>query len=85
MATLSLEVSFDDGASWTRVPVVRQGSKWIATYEHPQNAQFVSLRGTAGGLSNNAYELTVIRAYGLAEQSPEPAAQRTGGVTTKTN
>jgi subtilisin family serine protease len=63
---LTIEASFDDGVSWKRVSVERQAKEWIATLQHPLDAEYVSLRATAEGLSANTAQITVIRAYALA-------------------
>ncbi|MEJ3747195.1 S8 family serine peptidase [Actinomycetes bacterium KLBMP 9797] len=56
----TVEVSFDDGASWAAVPV-RDGA---ALVRHPAGSGFVSLRATATDAGGNAVEQTIIRAYG---------------------
>jgi subtilisin family serine protease len=61
----TLEVSFDDGARWTRVPIFVVGDHALALLVHPVGARFVSLRGTAADLLGNRVEQTTIRAYGL--------------------
>ncbi|MET8307734.1 S8 family serine peptidase [Micromonospora sp. NPDC005173] len=59
---LSVEVSFDDGATWQRVPV----ADGFATVRHPDSAGgFVSLRASAEDVHGNAVKETIIRAYRL--------------------
>lgn len=67
ITNVTLEVSFDDGASWAAVPVTRFGRLWIAALKHPLTAEFVSLRSTARDREGNRVEQTVIRAYGLID------------------
>ena len=74
VSALTIEASFDDGVSWQRVPVTRQNRDWVATLQHPADAEYVSLRATVQGMSANTAEITVIRAYALADPEP-PAAQ----------
>jgi subtilisin family serine protease len=62
---LTLEASFDDGATWQRTLVLRRGSDAIALVLHPWNASFVSLRATAADADGNRVEQTVIHAYAL--------------------
>ncbi|CNG64874.1 Uncharacterised protein [Mycobacterium tuberculosis] len=59
----SLQVSYDDGKTWTPVAVRREGTDWAATFTNPA-AGFVSLRATAAGVDQ-----TVIRAYAVRSQS----------------
>jgi hypothetical protein len=66
-STLTLEASFDDGASWNAVTVVRDNDEWLATLQHPQNAEHVSLRAKVTGASANTAEITVVRAYALVD------------------
>ncbi len=56
---LSVEVSYDDGATWTRAEV--HGS--AAVLRHPAGDGFVSLRARAVDGAGNTVEQTVIRAY----------------------
>jgi hypothetical protein len=63
-----LEVSFDDGVTWTRANVERDGHNWRAEYEHPRHGDYVSLRVSTLDGEGNAVEQTLIRAYALAER-----------------
>ncbi len=56
---LSVEVSFDDGRTWRRVPVVA-GHALIA---HPSAAGFVSVRASAQDQAGNSVTQTVLRSY----------------------
>ncbi|MFG1687689.1 S8 family serine peptidase [Nonomuraea sp. NPDC049269] len=56
---LSAEVSYDDGATWTKAEV--HGS--AAVLRHPAGDGFVSLRARAVDGAGNTVEQTVIRAY----------------------
>jgi hypothetical protein len=62
----SLEVSFDEGARWSRVPLAVIGDRAFAIVVHPSAATSVSLRGRATDLQGNRVEQTIVRAYGLA-------------------
>ncbi|WP_235921838.1 S8 family serine peptidase [Lentzea tibetensis] len=59
---VTVEVSFDDGKTWQRVPVV--GGK--ALVHNPGKAGFASLRAKASDTLGNCSEVTVIRAYKIA-------------------
>lgn len=58
-ASLTVEASFDDGATWRQVPVVGGAAK----IPHPRGGGFVSLRATAADSAGNTVTQTVIRAY----------------------
>src|SRR6185503_2269785 len=62
IAEVHVEISFDDGARWTEVPVRRLGDQWMAFVEHPAQALFVSLRGSASDVAGNRVEQTIIHA-----------------------
>jgi subtilisin family serine protease len=66
IATISVDVSFDDGASWAHVPLLVFGADALGLIVHPPGATHVSLRGATADVQGNAAELKVIRAYGLA-------------------
>ncbi|GAB7042307.1 MULTISPECIES: S8 family serine peptidase [Catenuloplanes] len=57
--SLTVEVSYDDGATWTRA-TVRNGAVQL---RHPGTAGFVSLRAVAADRAGNTVTQTVIRAY----------------------
>ncbi|MGW4486454.1 S8 family serine peptidase [Amycolatopsis sp. NPDC004368] len=60
--TSRVEVSYDDGATWTRLSTDRRGSYEL---DAPRKAKFASLRVTANDSAGNSVEQTVIRAVGL--------------------
>ncbi|MFI0483410.1 hypothetical protein [Actinomadura sp. 9N215] len=63
----SLEASFNDGATWTTVPLTPNGTdRFTANVAHPTTHNgFVALRFKAADGSGNAVQQTVTRAYGL--------------------
>ncbi|WP_309115752.1 S8 family serine peptidase [Saccharothrix sp.] len=61
----SVQVSYDDGASWRPVPLVKFGERWLAAVSHPADAKFVSLKASARDGAGNAVDQTIIRAYAL--------------------
>lgn len=65
LASVSVEASFDDGATWSRLPLLRDGARAVALVLHPRAATHVSLRGSASDLEGNAVEQTIVRAYAL--------------------
>jgi subtilisin family serine protease len=75
--SLVVEASFDDGATWKKVPVspadsggppasggVAGGGGYTAEIKHPAGKKFVSLRATATSAGGTVKQ-TTIRAYGL--------------------
>jgi hypothetical protein len=65
IATITVDASFDDGATWTPVPVAMIGDDAIGIVTHAPGASFVSLRGHVVDVDGNAADQTIIRAYGL--------------------
>ncbi|PZF98585.1 S8 family serine peptidase [Micromonospora deserti] len=61
--SVTVEVSFDDGAHWRRVAVRADGARYEATV--PAGSGRVSLRVKARDAAGNTVEQTVIGAYGL--------------------
>ncbi|MFD0594479.1 S8 family serine peptidase [Catellatospora coxensis] len=59
---LGVEASYDDGRTWTRLPVL-WGTAFIS---HPKRAGFVSLRLTAADTAGNTVTETILRAYRIA-------------------
>ena len=68
IAHAHVEVSFDDGATWTPVPILRLDDRALGLVVHPPGATHVSLRGAADDVDGNAVEQTIIRAYALARR-----------------
>jgi len=63
--SLTVDVSYDDGATWRRVPLTAAGPDgWIAWLCPPAKG-FVSLRAGATFADGGAADYTVIHAYGL--------------------
>lgn len=60
-----LEVSFDDGTTWEKVKLTRNGGTWVADFAAPANG-FVSLRTTAWDTVGNRVTQEITRAYGLS-------------------
>jgi hypothetical protein len=67
IASLDLDVSFDDGATWKGVPVLRVpgDDRALAILLHPRTPGFVSLRLRASDAAGNRVTHTTIRAYSL--------------------
>ncbi|GAA0937500.1 S8 family serine peptidase [Nonomuraea longicatena] len=63
--SLRLEMSADDGATWTTVLVKAVGPHWAARIANPAAAGFVSLRATATDGNGDTVTQTVRRAYAI--------------------
>lgn len=62
---VSVEISYDDGATWQRPAVDRRGEVWRTSLHAPGSAGFVSLRVTARDGAGNSVSQTITRAFGL--------------------
>ncbi|GAA4673474.1 S8 family serine peptidase [Phytohabitans rumicis] len=60
---LTVDVSYDDGATWHPAAVSGGGGNWRATVTHPAGGAHVSLRAVATDRAGNESTLTTIRAY----------------------
>jgi hypothetical protein len=65
-AAMTFEVSFDDGATWTAVPVDRDGNTATAELRLPEETGYVSVRFTAADEDGNTVRHETIRSYGIA-------------------
>jgi hypothetical protein len=65
VSSVSVEVSYDDGAGWRTLRANRFGSTWKVRLDAPSKARFVSLRTTARDTAGNSVVQTVDRAFGL--------------------
>ncbi|XVV06089.1 S8 family peptidase [Actinosynnema sp. CA-248983] len=63
--TPTVELSYDDGTTWHRAPITRDGTGWKAIAFHPADAKFVSLRTNISDPQGNSQRQTIIRAYTL--------------------
>jgi hypothetical protein len=61
--SLAVEASFDDGATWTAVPVEKGHNGAFITLRSPAGPGFVSLRATAVDAGGDSVVQTIIRAY----------------------
>ena len=62
----TLEVSYDDGATWKRADLAREGTgSWSATVRIPARVTHLSLRATASDDAGNRVTQEVVRAAGV--------------------
>ncbi|MFJ7934398.1 S8 family peptidase [Sporosarcina sp. NPDC096371] len=67
----SLEVSYNEGDSWEKVNVVREGEGWTADIRNPRKSgTFVSLRASAWDDLGNRIDQDVIKAFGISDSAP---------------
>jgi hypothetical protein len=62
---LTVQVSYDDGKTWKKVPVLRIAGEWFVAVAHPKAGGFVSLKASGADSHGNTFDQTVIRAYEL--------------------
>lgn len=60
-----IDVSYDDGVTFQKARVERDGQGWKAFVDHPRGARYVSLRASVSDRAGNALEQTLVRAYAL--------------------
>ncbi|WP_327170545.1 S8 family peptidase [Streptomyces sp. NBC_01336] len=64
--TMTAEVSYDDGATWSRVSVSGGGDgRFTVSTRHPEGAGYVSLRIGAQDADGNSVQQTITRAYAV--------------------
>jgi subtilisin family serine protease len=61
--TLDVQVSYDDGKTWTKAIVLRLGDGGVALVRHPSGSGFVSLKASATDGAGDTVEQTIIHAY----------------------
>ena len=62
IAALAVDVSYDDGKTWRKAGVARDGDHWKVTVRHPKSG-YVSLRSTTSDVDGNRQAQTIVRAY----------------------
>jgi subtilisin family serine protease len=60
---LAVQVSYDDGRTWSGVRMTGSGGRRVAHLRHPDRAGFVSLRAQATDAAGNTVQQTIVRAY----------------------
>ncbi|WP_246017004.1 S8 family serine peptidase [Micromonospora pisi] len=62
---VTLELSYDDGATWQRAKLTQNDFGWSTKLKATDTAQFVTLRASAKDSSGNTVSQTLTRAFGL--------------------
>lgn len=65
ISSVTLEVSYDDGATWHRQDLTQKQGTWKTSLKAPHGAGYVSVRATAKQRNGGGITQTVIRAFGL--------------------
>ncbi|MGC4809828.1 hypothetical protein ACLQ29_04775 [Micromonospora sp. DT228] len=65
VSALTLEVSYDDGATWQRQGLTEKKGAWQAHLNAPRQADFVSIRVTVTQRSGDGVTQRVTRAFGF--------------------
>lgn len=61
----TVEVSYDDGATWRRLDLTRDRGSWSAGLAAPRGTEFVSLRTAVEDSDGNSVSQTLTRAFGV--------------------
>ena len=65
VASVTLEVSYDDGATWQPQALKKTNGTWQARLHAPARADYVSIRVTANQRNGGGVTQTISRAFGL--------------------
>jgi hypothetical protein len=66
ITSIAVRASFDNGSTWHRLLLRRDGpGRWTTTVTPPRGAAFVSLSAALTDVAGNSTQQTVIRAYQL--------------------
>ncbi|MGW0692210.1 S8 family serine peptidase [Streptomyces sp. NPDC002738] len=63
--TVSVDVSYDDGATWQHAALTHTARGWSTQLNAPAKARFVTLRTSAGDTEGNGVTQSITRAFGL--------------------
>ncbi|WP_326702214.1 S8 family peptidase [Streptomyces cyaneofuscatus] len=61
--SLSVQVSYNGGKSWSKAPVLNRKGKRTLSLSHPRKATSVSLKARLADKQGNSYQVTVVKAY----------------------
>ncbi|MFG1709635.1 S8 family serine peptidase [Nonomuraea sp. M3C6] len=62
---VTLDISYDDGATWHKASLTRAGGGWTTTFHAPAGTGYVTLRTTAHDRDGNSVTQSITRAFGL--------------------
>ncbi|MGW4644172.1 S8 family serine peptidase [Sphaerisporangium sp. NPDC004334] len=65
ISAVTVEVSYDDGATWRSARLARSGDGWRTRLDAPRTAHAVTLRAFAKDTEGNSVSQTITRAFGL--------------------
>lgn len=83
VATATVRVSYDDGATWASVPVSNATGTWVATVTHPANpaSPFVPLRVVVTDQQGNSGGWTATRGVRAGRLAPAAAGAAAAAAT----
>ncbi|MFJ8764887.1 S8 family peptidase [Streptomyces clavifer] len=61
--SLSVQVSYNGGKTWSKAPVLTNKSKRTLSLSHPKKATSVSLKAKLTDKQGNTYQVTIVKAY----------------------
>ncbi|HZE41305.1 MAG TPA: hypothetical protein VE172_21105 [Stackebrandtia sp.] len=64
-ASMTFQVSYDDGKTWKKVDISRKGDHATAKLKHPKGSRFVSIKLSAADDKGQTFSGSTIRSYGL--------------------
>ncbi|WP_454320832.1 PA domain-containing protein [Streptomyces phaeoluteigriseus] len=62
---VSVDISYDDGATWHRAVLRHTGHDWTTRLNAPADARFVTVRTSAADTQDNSVTQSITRAFGL--------------------
>ncbi|WP_033341605.1 S8 family serine peptidase [Catenuloplanes japonicus] len=65
IVSASIQLSYDDGKTWTHQPLLRTRDGWRTRLKAPKSARQVTIRASARDTYGNSVDQTVDRAFGL--------------------
>ncbi|MFE2115780.1 S8 family peptidase [Streptomyces microflavus] len=63
LKSLSVQVSYNGGKTWSKAPVLTNKSKRTLSLNHPKKATSVSLKAKLIDKQGNTYQVTIVKAY----------------------
>lgn len=67
LKSLSVQVSYDGGTTWKKVPVTTGGGKHSVKLSHPKTAKSVSFKAKLADKKGNTHSMTIYTAYRLVK------------------
>lgn len=65
ICALTLDISYDDGATWQKASLTHRGDGWETTLHAPAKTAYATLRTSAHDRQGNSVTQSITRAFGL--------------------